>query len=158
MGAPRISAAITRMVDVPVRGKPESVRESGRTLIGCRAVAGVFDFSAMPCPEFNDLTAVCYLPITVIVKFFKKESADPVMEKALLVKSIFFFIALWGIATAFLWFRPRIEIFWKIVATLIFGFYLWFFWKEVNTGYASFAGNWYPVTIDFLKSWWRSRS
>jgi len=73
------------------------------------------------------------------------------MEKALLVKSIFFFIALWGLATAFLWFRPRIELFWKIVATLIFGFYVWFFWKEVNSGYASFAGNWYPVTIDFLK-------
>ncbi|GEM_PF-206210 len=77
--------------------------------------------------------------------------ADPVMEKALLVKSIFFFIALWGLATAFLWFRPRIEFFWKIVATLIFGFYVWFFWKEINSGYASFAGDWYPVTIDFLK-------
>ncbi len=30
------------------------------------------------------------------------------MEKALLVKSIIFFIALWGLTTVFLWFRPRI--------------------------------------------------
>ncbi len=73
------------------------------------------------------------------------------MEKALLVKSIFFFIALWGLTTIFLWFRPRIEFFWKIVATLILGFYIWFFWKEISGGYAAFTADWYPMTVDFLK-------
>lgn len=73
------------------------------------------------------------------------------MEKALLVKSIFFFIALWCLTTVFLWFRPRIEFFWKIVATLILGFYVWFFWKEIAGGYAAFTAGWYPMTVDFLK-------
>lgn len=73
------------------------------------------------------------------------------MEKALLVKSIFFFISIWGIANILLWFRPRIELFWKLVATVIFGFYLWFFWGEIVTGYAAVSLNWYTVTLDFIK-------
>ncbi|HDP80148.1 MAG TPA: hypothetical protein ENN21_04825, partial [Spirochaetes bacterium] len=73
------------------------------------------------------------------------------MDKALLIKSLFFFMSLWGISLLMLWFRPRIEIFWKMIATLLFGFYLWFFWGEVSAGYVSVTLNWYTVTIDFIK-------
>lgn len=41
--------------------------------------------------------------------------------------------------------------FWKLVATVIFGFYLWFFWGEIVTGYAAVSLNWYTVTLDFIK-------
>ena len=60
-------------------------------------------------------------------------------------------MSLWGLAILFLWFRPRVEIFWKIIATLILVFYVWFFWKELNEGYTSFIQNWYAITIDFIK-------
>lgn len=73
------------------------------------------------------------------------------MEKALLIKSVFLFIALWGLSIVFLWFRPRIELFWKIVATLIFIFYVWFFFEEISKGYNSLLADWYIVTIDFIR-------
>lgn len=73
------------------------------------------------------------------------------MENALLVKSLFLFISLWGFTVMFLWFRPRLELFWKIVATLIFVFYVWFFWDELSRGYAAFQAAWFDVTMHFLK-------
>ncbi|MDY6935162.1 MAG: hypothetical protein SVZ03_13190 [Spirochaetota bacterium] len=73
------------------------------------------------------------------------------MENIILVKSVLMFIALWGLGIIFLWFRQRIEIFWKIIATLIFVFYFWFFFEEISTGYREFSSGWYPVTINFLK-------
>jgi hypothetical protein len=73
------------------------------------------------------------------------------MDKILIIKSIFFFITLWGFTLAFLWFRPRVEIFWKIVATILFLFYVWFFWEEIMKGYHSFTLSWYNVLVDFLK-------
>ena len=73
------------------------------------------------------------------------------MDKALLIKSVFFFVSLWGFTVAFLWFRPRIEVFWKIIATLIFVFYVWFFWDDLNKGYAALTVDWYKVTVDFMK-------
>ncbi|HPA73720.1 MAG: hypothetical protein KBA61_18670 [Spirochaetes bacterium] len=73
------------------------------------------------------------------------------MENALLVKSIFMFVSLWGFTVIFLWFRPRIEIFWKIIATLIFLFYVWFFWAELSRGYGNFTAAWLDVTIYFLR-------
>lgn len=73
------------------------------------------------------------------------------MEKALLIKSVFIFIALWGLSIVFLWFRPRIELFWKIIATLIFIFYVWFFFEEISRGYNSLLDDWYIVTIDFVR-------
>jgi cytosine/uracil/thiamine/allantoin permease len=51
----------------------------------------------------------------------------------------------------FLWFRPRLELFWKIVATLIFIFYVWFFWDELSRGYNAFQAAWFDVTMHFLK-------
>ena len=73
------------------------------------------------------------------------------MNKVLLIKSIFMFITLWGLSIIFLWFRRRIEIFWKIIATLIFIFYIWFFYEEIYTGYSSLKLGWYTVIIDFIK-------
>lgn len=73
------------------------------------------------------------------------------MENAILVKSIFMFVSLWGFTVLFLWFRPRIEIFWKIVASVIFVFYVWFFWDELSRGYGSFTAAWFDVTVYFLR-------
>ncbi|MBN2401117.1 MAG: hypothetical protein JXN64_01835 [Spirochaetes bacterium] len=74
------------------------------------------------------------------------------MDKPLLIKSVFMFIGLWSIGVILLWFRRNIEIFWKIVATLILSFYIWFFFEEISKGYTSFinAQEWYKVTISFL--------
>ncbi len=73
------------------------------------------------------------------------------MENALLIQSLFLFISLWGFTVMFLWFRPRLELFWKIVATLIFIFYVWFFWDELSRGYNAFQAAWFDVTMHFLK-------
>jgi hypothetical protein len=73
------------------------------------------------------------------------------MSEALIIKSVFLFMVFWGIGIAALWFRPRIEIVWKIIATLILVFYIWFFFDEINSGYNSFAAGWYGFTLNFLK-------
>lgn len=73
------------------------------------------------------------------------------MENALLIKSIFMFITLWGFTVIFLWFRPRLEFFWKTVATLIFIFYVWFFYDELTLGYRAFYAAWSEVTIYFIR-------
>ena len=73
------------------------------------------------------------------------------MEKAILIKSIFMFISIWGFTVMFLWFRPKIELFWKIAATLIFIFYVWFFYNEISTGYSAFMAGWYNMTMNFIK-------
>jgi hypothetical protein len=73
------------------------------------------------------------------------------MEKALLIKSVFMFVVIWGFSVALLWFRPRIELFWKIIATVIFAFYVWFFFDEISKGYLSLLSDWYLVSVDFLK-------
>ncbi|OHD66696.1 MAG: hypothetical protein A2176_11165 [Spirochaetes bacterium RBG_13_51_14] len=73
------------------------------------------------------------------------------MNEALLIKSVFLFIVIWGIGIAMLWFRPRIEIIWKIIATVILIFYIWFFLDEINSGYASFTAGWYGFILNFFK-------
>jgi hypothetical protein len=73
------------------------------------------------------------------------------MNEPLLMQSTFFFIIAWGIGIAMLWFRPRIEILWKAIATVIFLFYVWFFFDEISSGYHGFTAGWYGVTINFLK-------
>jgi hypothetical protein len=73
------------------------------------------------------------------------------MSEALIIKSVFLFMVFWGIGIAALWFRPRIEIVWKIIATLILVFYMWFFFDEISSGYNSFAAGWYGFTLNFLK-------
>lgn len=73
------------------------------------------------------------------------------MTDGLLIKSVFLFIIFWGIGVAMLWFRPRIEIVWKIIATVIFFFYIWFFFDEFSSGYAAFSSGWYAFILNFLK-------
>jgi hypothetical protein len=74
------------------------------------------------------------------------------MDKPLLVKSVFMFICVWGIGIMLLWFRRSIEIFWKIAAMLILGFYIWFFFEEISAGYSTFitANGWYNLLLSFL--------
>lgn len=73
------------------------------------------------------------------------------MNETLLIKSVFLFVVFWGIGIAMLWFRPRVEIIWKIIATVILLFYIWFFFDEIRGGYASFAAGWYGFSLNFLK-------
>ena len=72
-------------------------------------------------------------------------------NEILMIKSIFLFFSFWGITVLLLWFRPRIEIFWKLIATVIFAFYVWFFFNELVNGYHSFISGWYIAVINFLK-------
>ncbi len=67
------------------------------------------------------------------------------------IKSVFMFLCLWGICAAALWFRPSIEIFWKILATCILLFYIYFFNDELLIGYHSFLKDWYVLFADFFK-------
>lgn len=73
------------------------------------------------------------------------------VNDVLMLKSIFLFFTVWGITVIMLWFRPRIELFWKLIATLIFIFYVWFFFSEVSSGFYSFKAGWYISIIDFFK-------
>jgi hypothetical protein len=57
----------------------------------------------------------------------------------------------WGIGILMLWFRSRIEIVWKVIATVILAFYLWFFWDEISSGYTSFTVGWYGFILNFLR-------
>ncbi len=72
-------------------------------------------------------------------------------NEILMIKSIFIFFSLWTVSMIMLWFRPRIEIFWKIAATLILAFYIWFFFNELTTGYEAFIADWYVSLLDFVK-------
>ncbi|TFH43855.1 MAG: hypothetical protein E4G96_00010 [Chrysiogenales bacterium] len=73
------------------------------------------------------------------------------MNESLLIKATFLFIVFWGIGITMLWFRPRIEILWKAVATVILLLYIWFFFDEISVGYQSFTAGWYGFMINFLK-------
>jgi len=73
------------------------------------------------------------------------------MNEFFIIKSIFIFVAFWGIGVILLWFRPRIEIFWKIVATLILVFYLWFFYNELKDGVTQFLGDPPTFLVHFFK-------
>ena len=72
-------------------------------------------------------------------------------NNVLILKSIFLFFSIWGIAILLLWIRPKIELFWKLVATLIFTFYVWFFFNELNLSFTSFKAEWYISVIEFLR-------
>lgn len=73
------------------------------------------------------------------------------MESIIILKTVFIFIVLWGIAVAFLVFRPRVSFVWKIAAIMLYLFYIWFFREEIVTGYTSFVGAWYETLVLFLK-------
>ena len=73
------------------------------------------------------------------------------MKEIMIIKSLFIFFIFWGIGIAMLWIRPRIEIFWKIAATVLYALQLWFFFEEASEGYKLFISGWYPYVINFLK-------
>ena len=73
------------------------------------------------------------------------------MKDVLIIKSIFLFMVIWGFALLLAWFRSRIEWIWKVMATLIFGFYIWFFFSEIETAFLAFKGQWYLSLLEFLK-------
>ena len=75
------------------------------------------------------------------------------MQKTLelLTKSIFFYSIFWGIGILLLWFRPRIEIFWKIVATLIFILTVIFFRADFMQGLENFLAGWLAAIVTFIK-------
>ena len=72
-------------------------------------------------------------------------------NNVLILKSIFLFCSIWAIAILLLWIRPRIELFWKIVATCIFVFYIWFFFNELALSFNIFKADWYISIIEFFK-------
>ena len=69
----------------------------------------------------------------------------------ILKSSIFMFCSIWGFAILLLWIRPRVELFWKIVATIIFIFYIWFFFNELTLSFSSLKADWYIAIIEFFK-------
>ncbi len=69
----------------------------------------------------------------------------------LMTKSMFPVFSIWALTVLLLWFRPRIEIFWKLVASLIFIFYVWFFHEDLIRGYENFTLAWYEETLAFIK-------
>ena len=73
------------------------------------------------------------------------------MNETIIIKSVFLFMCFWVLGTVLLWFRPRIEPFWKIVATLIVIFYCWFFFDDISRGFTTFTSSWYVSILDFLK-------
>ena len=72
-------------------------------------------------------------------------------NNVIILKSIFLFCSIWGIAILLLWFRSRIELFWRLVATCIFIFYIWFFFNELTSSFNSFKADWYISIIEFFK-------
>ena len=72
-------------------------------------------------------------------------------NSVIIIKSIFLFCSIWGIAVLLLWIRPKIELFWKLVATIIFAFYIWFFFNEITLSFSSFKADWYISIIEFFK-------
>ncbi|MFW6364843.1 MAG: hypothetical protein ACOC2H_00050 [Spirochaetota bacterium] len=73
------------------------------------------------------------------------------MESIIILKTVFIFILLWGLAAAFLVFRPRVSFVWKMAAFLLFFFYVWFFREEILSGYRAFVEDWYGTLIVFAK-------
>lgn len=72
------------------------------------------------------------------------------MDAARLIQSTLFFMVLWGFGILLLWFRPRLEPVWKLLATILFGLYVWFFWQDIVTGYEVLAQDWYGTVVTFI--------
>jgi hypothetical protein len=73
------------------------------------------------------------------------------IEQEVILKSLFFFVSLWGLATAFLIFRPRVSFLWKIAAIMLFLFYIWVFREEILNGYNALVNDWYGSIVIFAK-------
>jgi hypothetical protein len=73
------------------------------------------------------------------------------MSENIILQSIFVFVIIWGIGILLLWFRPRVEVFWKIIGTLIFCFYIVFFFDAIQRGINNFLTSWASFSVLFLK-------
>ncbi len=73
------------------------------------------------------------------------------MESIIILKTVFIFIVLWGLAAAFLIFRPRVSFIWKIAAIMLYAFYVWYFREDIMSGYGSFTQDWFGTLILFAK-------
>jgi len=73
------------------------------------------------------------------------------MKDFLIIKSIFLFIVVWGLALILVWFRSRIEWIWKILATVVLGFYIWFFFAEIELAFTALKTQWYLSFLEFFK-------
>jgi len=73
------------------------------------------------------------------------------MNETIIIKSLFFFMCIWTLSLVFLWFRSKIDLFWKITATLIFLFYCWFFFDDIAKGIDHLREGWYVFLLDFFK-------
>ena len=73
------------------------------------------------------------------------------MKDIIIIRSIFLFMSVWGVALILLWFRPRMEIIWKIGATVILGFYVWFFWDEIARDFLLVKTAWYTSLVTFFR-------
>ncbi|MDA3899470.1 MAG: hypothetical protein PF637_03010 [Spirochaetes bacterium] len=73
------------------------------------------------------------------------------METNIFLKTIPFFTIIWGISVAFLIFRPRIPIIWKMAAILLFLFYISVFRSDIEAFFVLARDNWYQTLILFFK-------
>ncbi len=73
------------------------------------------------------------------------------MKDTIIIKSIFLFMCFWGTGIILLFFRPKVEVFWKLIAAALFGFYVWFFFDEIQAGLKTMQAGWYAFTLNFLK-------
>ncbi len=73
------------------------------------------------------------------------------IEKIFILKYLFILTSIWGLCILFLWFRPRIEIFWKIVATLLLAFYIIFFYEKLKIGFEMFQKDCFTALFNFIK-------
>lgn len=72
------------------------------------------------------------------------------MARLILMKYAHIFLGIWGICVIALWLRQSMEMFWKVLATCIFVFYGWFFFREVSAGYSAFQSGWYSHVVEFI--------
>lgn len=73
------------------------------------------------------------------------------MNETVIIKSLFLFMCFWALGLVFMWFRSRIDLFWKITASFIFVFYGWFFFDDICSGLTLFKAGWYVFILDFFK-------
>ncbi len=85
------------------------------------------------------------------IKFHLHKDKGNQMKDVIIIKSIFLFASIWGLSLFLMWFRPRIEIFWKISATVLYAFYGWFFYSEIVNGFREFMSSWYLSFLAFFK-------
>ena len=73
------------------------------------------------------------------------------MNEAVIIKSLLLFMFLWAGSLIAVWLRSKIDLFWKLTASLIFIFYCWFFFDDIQKGFSLFKAGWFIFVLDFFK-------